>query len=72
MTTAREKQFAKRLAKAGRHTYRLEELGRVVTNAYEDERRTLEKLCGLRCEVVTSGWNGSCARIGPILETPNV
>lgn len=64
-----EKQFAKRLAKAGWHTYRDEETGRVVTNAYEDERMKLQQLCGLSCEVVSKPFaDGCCARIGPRFE----
>ena len=64
-----EKQFAKRLAKAGWHTYRDEETGRVVTNAYEDERMKLQKISGLSCEVVIRPFaEGCCARIGPRFE----
>jgi hypothetical protein len=64
-----EKQFAKRLAKAGWHTYRDEESGRVVTNAYEDERMKLQKISGLACEVVSpAAAEGTCKRIGPRFE----
>jgi hypothetical protein len=64
-----EKQFAKRLAKAGWHTYRDEETGRVVTNAYEDERMNLQKISGLSCEVVSRPFaEGCCVCIGPRFE----
>jgi hypothetical protein len=63
-----EKTFAKKLAKAGWHTYRDEETGRVVTNAYEDERMKLQKICGLTCEVVSPPpADNVCAKIGPRL-----
>ncbi len=64
-----EKQFAKRLAKAGWHTYRDDETGRVVTNAYEDECMKLQQIGGLSCEVVSRPFaEGCCARIGPRFE----
>ncbi len=64
-----EKQFAKRLAKAGWHTFRDEETGRVVTNAYEDERMKLQKISGLSCEIVGRPFaEGCCVRIGPRFE----
>ena len=64
----REKTFAKKLAGAGWHTYRDEETGRVVTNAYEDERMKLQKICGLTCEVVSPPHvDNACSKIGPCL-----
>ena len=63
-----EKVFAKKLSRAGWHTYRDEDTGRVVTNAYPDERIKLQKICGLTCEVVSEPFtDGTCARIGPVL-----
>lgn len=63
-----EKTFAKKLKKAGWHTYRDEDTGRVVTNAYPEERMLLQRICGLSCEIVSKP-NGDefCARIGPVL-----
>lgn len=67
-----EVQFARRLEKAGWYTYRDEATGRVVTNAHECELMQLQKISGLRCEVVSpSPTPGCCARIGPTLVTPN-
>jgi len=63
-----EKQFARKLSKAGWHTYRDEETGRVVTNAYEDERMKLQKISGLPCVVVSPPHSdNTCAKIGPRL-----
>ena len=63
-----EKQFAKRLSKAGWHTYLDEETGRVVTNANEDERLKLQEMAGLVCEVVSrTDSEECCVRIGPKL-----
>jgi hypothetical protein len=68
MSASTEKQFAKKLARAGWHTYRDEETGRVVVNAYENERLTLQRLSGLDCEVVSRPLPaGCCVRIGPKL-----
>ncbi len=65
--TSAEKRFAARLRKAGWHTYRDEESGRVVTNAYPSEREKLEKISGMPCEVVSEPHGeGTCARIGPV------
>lgn len=61
------KQFEQRLRKAGWHTYRDEETGRVVTNAYENELAKLERISGVTCEVVDAPWSGECVRIGPVL-----
>ncbi len=47
-----EKQFMKKLDKAGWTAYKQEETGRVVTNAYEHELEKLEKISGLPCEIV--------------------
>ena len=63
-----EKVFARKLSKAGWHTYRDEESGRVVTNAYASEREKLERISGMACEVITEpAAEGTCARIGPTL-----
>lgn len=70
--TPAEKAFAKKLARAGWHTYRDEDTGRVVTNAYPDERLKLQQICGLTCEIVSQPFaNGTCARIGPVLTPIN-
>lgn len=64
---SREKEFARKLSKAGWHTYRDEESGRVVTNAYPSEREKLEKISGMPCEVVSEPHGeGTCSRIGPV------
>jgi hypothetical protein len=64
----REKVFARKLKKAGWHTYRDEKSGRVVTNAYVHERGKLTRLSGLFCEVVSPPVeDGFCAKIGPRL-----
>jgi hypothetical protein len=65
-----EKQFAKKLQKAGWYTYTDEESGRVVTNAHTHELEKLERLSGLKCEVVSSGPDSTCAKIGPAREQP--
>ena len=68
MQRAKEKTFAKRLNKAGWWTYTDEETGRVVTNAHDHEVAKLAKISGMPCEIVSSaGWDGGCARIGPVL-----
>ena len=62
-----EKHFAKRLAKAGWHTYFDNETGRVVTNAYDRDLLNLQQISGLSCEIVSRPFPaGCCARIGPI------
>ncbi len=66
-TADREKQFARKLAKAGWHTYRDEDTGRVVTNAYPREQAQLERISGLPCEVVVPAPDDTCAKIGPVL-----
>ena len=52
MSAALEKQFKKRLAKNGWHTYKDDSTGRVVTNAYESELPFIEQATGLKCEIV--------------------
>jgi hypothetical protein len=67
MQRATERTFAKKLRKAGWYTYTDEETGRVLTNAYDYEVAKLAKISGMPCEVVNAGWDGGCARIGPVL-----
>ena len=69
MTHPTEKAFARKCRKAGWHTYRDEDTGRVVTNAYEDERVKLQNATGMDCEVVSRPFaEGCCVRIGPVLK----
>ena len=61
-----ERAFVRKLEKAGWHTYRDEETGRVVTNAYTHECEKLKAISGLECEVVCPPFSeGTCAKIGP-------
>jgi hypothetical protein len=67
MQRTREKTFAKKLSKAGWWTYTDEDTGRVVTNAHDHEVAKLAKISGMACEIVSAGWDGGCARVGPVL-----
>jgi hypothetical protein len=68
LVQAKEKTFAKKLSKAGWWTYTDEETGRGVTNAHAHEVAKLAKISGLPCEIVSAGWDGGCARVGPVLD----
>lgn len=48
----KERQFARKMSKAGWTTYVDEESGRTVTNAFTDEMEKVATLCGMPCEVV--------------------
>lgn len=63
-----EKVFGKKMQRARWHTYRDEETGRLVTNAYPEELVKIEQIVGIECEIVSAPLGpGCCARIGPKL-----
>ncbi len=62
----------RRMARASWYTYRDDETGRVVTNAYERELEQIQKISGVPCEVVPGGVlvPGGTVKIGPKLSPP--
>lgn len=63
-----ERKFARNMKKAGWYTFRDENTGRVVTNAYRHEVAKISKISGVECEILPCQDDVSIFRVSPVLQ----